>query len=81
MNQNIHLHINSISEKAERLIKELTALKNENENLELNIAKILKRKRWSSNYGWMYITFKEPCHNTVFLSSEYKDSLIFNHAF
>ena len=54
---------------------------NENENLELNIAKILKRKRWSSNYGWMYITFKEPCHNTVFLSSEYKDSLIFNNAF
>ena len=36
MNQNIHLHINSISEKAERLIKELTALKNENENLRVS---------------------------------------------
>ena len=33
MNQKIHLHINSISEKAVRLIKELSALKNENENL------------------------------------------------
>ena len=36
MYQNIHLHINSISEKAERLIKELTALKNENENLRVS---------------------------------------------
>ena len=36
MNQNIHLHINSISEKVERLIKELTALKNENENLRVS---------------------------------------------
>lgn len=36
MNQNIHLHINSISEKVERLIEELTALKNENENLRVS---------------------------------------------
>ena len=33
MNQKIHLHINSISEKALKLIQELSALKNENENL------------------------------------------------
>ena len=33
MNQKIHLHINSIFEKAARLIKELSALKNKNENL------------------------------------------------
>ncbi len=36
MNQNIHLQINSIAEKAERLIKDLTALKNENENLRVS---------------------------------------------
>tara|TARA_B100000787_G_scaffold54847_1_gene39835 strand:+ start:7599 stop:9149 length:1551 start_codon:yes stop_codon:yes gene_type:complete len=53
----------------------------ENENLELDISKILKGKKWKSNYGWMYITFNEPCHNTVFFSSEYKRSIIFNHAF
>jgi hypothetical protein len=55
---------------------------NENENLELNISKILKNKNWKSDYGWIYITFKEPNHNTVFYSSEYENSsIIFNHAF
>lgn len=33
MNQKIHLHINSISEKASKLIKKLSELRNENENL------------------------------------------------
>ena len=33
MNQKIHLHINSISEKASKLIQQLSALKNENETL------------------------------------------------
>lgn len=33
MNQKIHLHLNSISEKASKLIRQLSALKNENETL------------------------------------------------
>ena len=33
MNQKIHLNINSITEKASKLIKQLSALKNENEKL------------------------------------------------
>jgi predicted nuclease with TOPRIM domain len=33
MNQKIHLHISSITEKASRLIQQLSALKNENEKL------------------------------------------------
>ena len=33
MNQKIYLHINSITEKASKLIQQLSALKNENEKL------------------------------------------------
>lgn len=33
MNQKIHLHINSITEKVSKLIQQLSALKNENEKL------------------------------------------------
>lgn len=33
MNQKIHVHINSITEKVSKLIQQLSALKNENEKL------------------------------------------------
>ena len=54
----------------------------DNQSLELNISKILKKENWKSKFGWIYIKFKEPSHNTVFLSSEYNStSIIFDHAF
>ena len=56
--------------------------KNPQENLIIDVSKIIKKKAWKSDYGWAYISFKEPSHNTVFFSSDYgKNSVISNHAF
>ncbi len=55
---------------------------NSKENFILNVSKIIKKNKWKSDFGWAYIKFKEPSHNTVFFVSDYgKNSVVSNHAF
>ena len=50
---------------------------NSKENFILNVSKIIKKNKWKSDFGWAYIKFKEPSHNTVFFVSDYGKILLF----
>ena len=76
---NITISLYGTSEKELVVIKK--TMKN-NENLELNIADIVKKKKWKNNYGWFYIKFEEGSFCNVVFTSEYmNNSIIGNHAF
>jgi hypothetical protein len=76
---NITISLYGSSEKEKVVIKK--TMKN-NENLELNIADIIKKKKWKNNYGWFYIKFEEGNFCNVVFTSEYmSNSIIGNHAF
>jgi hypothetical protein len=76
---NITISLYGTSEKESVKIKK--TIKN-NENLELNIADIIKKKKWKNNYGWFYIKFEESNFCNVIFTSEYMNkSIISNHAF
>ena len=76
---NITISLYGSSEKEKVVIKK--TMKN-NENLELNIADIIKKKKWKNNYGWFYIKFEEGNFCNVVFTSEYmNNSIIGNHAF
>lgn len=72
------LLIGGIKKEKIEIIKTL----NSKENFILNVSSIIKKNKWKSDYGWAYIKFKEPSHNTVFFLSDYgKNSIVSNHAF
>ena len=76
---NITISLYGTSEKELVVIKK--TMKN-NENLELNIANIIKKKKWKNNYGWFYIKFENGNFCNVVFTSEYmNNSIISNHAF
>jgi len=76
---NISITLYGSNEKETILVKK--TMRN-NENLELSVADIIKKKKMKSNYGWFYIKFEEDNFFNIIFSSEYmNNSLITNHAF
>jgi len=45
-----------------------------NENLELNIADFISKRKWRNNYGWIYIKFEEGNFCNVIFTSEYMNN-------
>lgn len=81
INRKVYVNISLIGglKKEKILINKTLDLK---ENFILDVSKIIKKNKWKSNFGWAYIKFKEPSHNTVFFISDYgKSSIVSNHAF
>ena len=65
INRKVYVNISLIGglKKEKILINKTLDLK---ENFILDVSKIIKKNKWKSNFGWAYIKFKEPSHNTVF---------------
>ena len=80
-NDMVNIYISLYGSSEDEKISIVKTMKNY-QNLELDISEILKNKNWKSNYGWVYINFKERSYCNVYFFSEYmNNSVICNHAF